>query len=83
MMGGAWIGLALVVGLLVLAWRRRGRGGDRTATPARRPAERRGWFVVIGAGIVLPIARDRGALRRLGHLRHPHDAGAGGDADRG
>ena len=51
MMGGAWIGLAVVVGLLVIAWRRRGgaEGADE------KTAERRGWFVVIGAGMVLPI----------------------------
>jgi cytochrome c oxidase subunit 2 len=52
MMGGAWIGLAVVVGLLVVAWRRR-RGADRAGEKA---AERRGWFVVIGAGMALPIA---------------------------
>ena len=52
MMGGAWIGLAVVVGLLVIAWRRRGgaEGADE------KTAERRGWFVVIGAGMALPIA---------------------------
>jgi cytochrome c oxidase subunit 2 len=53
MMGGAWIGLAVVVVLLVVAWRRRGGPGSRAGEKA---AERRGWFVVIGAGMVLPIA---------------------------
>jgi cytochrome c oxidase subunit II len=55
MMGGAWIGLAVVVGLLVVAWRRRGRSAaeDRAREKA---AERRGWLVVIGAGMALPIA---------------------------
>jgi cytochrome c oxidase subunit II len=52
MMGGAWIGLAVVVGLLVVAWRR--RGGAEAAD--EKKAERRGWFVVIGAGMALPIA---------------------------
>ena len=52
MMGGAWIGLAVVVVLLVLAWRRRGRKSG----VGEKAAERRGWFVVIGAGMVLPIA---------------------------
>jgi cytochrome c oxidase subunit 2 len=53
MMGGAWIGLAVVVGLLLVAWRRR-RGPEGPA--AEKKAERRGWFVVIGAGMALPIA---------------------------
>jgi cytochrome c oxidase subunit II len=55
MMGGAWIGLAVVVGLLVVAWRRRGRGGME-GHAGEKTAERRGWFVVIGAGMALPIA---------------------------
>jgi cytochrome c oxidase subunit II len=55
MMGGAWIGLAIVVGLLLLAWKRskrRGAGGDTTGDKA---GERLGWIVVVGAGIVAPI----------------------------
>jgi cytochrome c oxidase subunit 2 len=52
MMGGAWIGLAVVVGLLVVAWRRR----DRRAGAGDQPSERAGWFVVVGAGMALPIA---------------------------
>jgi cytochrome c oxidase subunit 2 len=52
MMGGAWIGLAVVVGLLVVAWKRRDRRG---AGPDEASAERRGWFVVVGAGMVVPI----------------------------
>jgi cytochrome c oxidase subunit 2 len=51
MMGGAWIGLAVVVGLLLVAWRRRNR---RPSKPGA--GERAGWFVVIGAGMALPIA---------------------------
>jgi cytochrome c oxidase subunit 2 len=51
MMGGAWIGLAVVVLLLVVAWRRRGGEGRGE----EKAAERKGWFVVIGAGMVLPI----------------------------
>jgi cytochrome c oxidase subunit 2 len=54
MMGGAWIGLAVVVGLLVIAWRRRRSGPASRA--AEKKAERRGWFLVIGAGMALPIA---------------------------
>ena len=45
MMIGAWLGLALIVALLVLAWmRRKHRGGDRL-----------GRWLVGGAGIALPI----------------------------
>jgi cytochrome c oxidase subunit 2 len=49
MLGGAWIGLAVVVVLLVVAWRRRDRAAGTSGECA-------GWFVVIGAGMVLPIA---------------------------
>jgi cytochrome c oxidase subunit 2 len=55
MMGGAWIGLAVVVGLLLLAWKRSGRRGVGTDTWGEKPGERLGWYVVVGAGIVLPI----------------------------
>jgi cytochrome c oxidase subunit 2 len=50
MLGGAWLGLGLVVALLLLAWRRRG-----TVTPDRKPNERAGWYVVVGLGIATPI----------------------------
>jgi cytochrome c oxidase subunit II len=53
MMGAAWVGLAVVVALLVVAWRRRGGRRDQAG---EKKAERRGWFVVIGAGMALPIA---------------------------
>ncbi|MGE5275263.1 MAG: cytochrome c oxidase subunit II [Verrucomicrobiota bacterium] len=56
MMGGAWIGLAVVVGLLLVAWRRRDRGGVGRPGVDEQAAERRGWFVVLGAGMALPIA---------------------------
>jgi cytochrome c oxidase subunit II len=49
MMGGAWIGLAVVVALLVIAWKRRAKVGDSPA------GERAGWYVVVGGGIALPI----------------------------
>jgi cytochrome c oxidase subunit II len=55
MMGGAWIGLAVVVGLLVVAWTRRAWSGV-AAGPHSKAAERRAWWVVIGAGMVVPIA---------------------------
>jgi cytochrome c oxidase subunit II len=56
MMGVAWGGLAIVVGLLLLAWRRRNRRGIGDDTSGEKAGERAGWFVVVGAGIVLPIA---------------------------
>jgi cytochrome c oxidase subunit II len=58
MMGGAWIGLALVVALLLLAWRRsnrRGIGSDADTTD-RKPGEKTAWYVVVGLGIVMPVA---------------------------
>jgi cytochrome c oxidase subunit 2 len=55
MMGGAWIGLAVVVALLLLAWKRAGRRGAGSDTEGEKPGERLGWYVVVGAGIVLPI----------------------------
>jgi cytochrome c oxidase subunit II len=55
MMGGAWIGLAVVVGLLLLSWKRRNRRGVGADTEGPKPGERAGWYVVVGAGIVLPI----------------------------
>jgi cytochrome c oxidase subunit II len=55
MMGGAWIGLAVVVALLLLAWKRSGRRGVGSDTGGEKPGERLGWYVVVGAGIVLPI----------------------------
>jgi cytochrome c oxidase subunit 2 len=55
MMGGAWIGLGVVVALLLLAWKRRNRRGVGGETQGPKPGEKAGWFVVVGAGIVLPI----------------------------
>jgi len=57
MMGGAWIGLALVVGLLVWSWRGRGgRGLGGDDDPAGvKPGERRAWYVVVGAGVAVPV----------------------------
>jgi cytochrome c oxidase subunit II len=55
MMGGAWIGLALVVGLLLLSWKRANKRGFRGDTEGLKPGERPGWYIVVGAGIVLPI----------------------------
>jgi cytochrome c oxidase subunit 2 len=56
MMGGAWVGLGVVVLLLLLSWRRarnRGLGGD---TQGEKPGERASWYVVVGLGIAVPIA---------------------------
>jgi cytochrome c oxidase subunit II len=54
MMGAAWIGLGIVVGLLLWSWKRRRRGfGDAAA--GTKPGEKVGWSVVVGAGIVLPM----------------------------
>jgi cytochrome c oxidase subunit II len=55
MMAGAWIGLAVVVGLLLLAWKRRNRRGFGRDTEGEQAGERLGWIVVVGAGIVVPI----------------------------
>jgi cytochrome c oxidase subunit II len=55
MMGGAWIGLALVVGLLILARVRANRRGFGSDTEGLKPSERPGWYVVVGMGIVVPI----------------------------
>jgi cytochrome c oxidase subunit 2 len=56
MMGAAWIGLAVVVALLLLSWIRASRRGIGRDTSGLKPGERPGWFVVVGAGIALPIA---------------------------
>jgi cytochrome c oxidase subunit 2 len=51
MMGVAWVGIALVVGLMLFAWRRaHRRPGHET-----KEGEKLGFRVVIGAGIVFPI----------------------------
>jgi cytochrome c oxidase subunit II len=55
MMGGAWIGLAVVVGLLLIAWWRRDRRGGVARPADPKAGERAGWFVVVGAGMVVPI----------------------------
>jgi cytochrome c oxidase subunit 2 len=55
MMGGAWIGLALVVFLLLLSRARANRRGFGRDTKGLKPAERPGWYVVVGAGIAMPI----------------------------
>jgi cytochrome c oxidase subunit II len=57
MMGVAFGGLALVSGLLVLAWVRRGRRGFSAADEDDpHPGERLSWWVVVGMGVVFPLA---------------------------
>ncbi|HEX2588869.1 MAG TPA: cytochrome c oxidase subunit II [Gaiellales bacterium] len=55
MMGGAWLGLALVVGLLFWSWKRRNRRGLGDDVEGPKPGERRSWYVVLGLGIATPI----------------------------
>jgi cytochrome c oxidase subunit II len=55
MTGGAWLGLGLVVALLVLSWRRANRRGIGSDTAGTKPGEKAGWYVVVGAGIAMPI----------------------------
>jgi cytochrome c oxidase subunit 2 len=51
----AFGGLALVTGLLVLAWVRRGRRGIGGDTDDPHPGEKPAWFVVVGMGVVVPL----------------------------
>jgi cytochrome c oxidase subunit II len=51
----AFGGLALVTGLLVLAWVRRGRRGLGSDTEDPHPGEKPAWFVVVGMGVVFPL----------------------------
>jgi cytochrome c oxidase subunit 2 len=56
MMGGAWIGLALVVGLLILSWVRRGRRGTPADPDDPHPGEKAGWTMVVGVGVIVALA---------------------------
>jgi cytochrome c oxidase subunit 2 len=55
MMGGAWLGLGLVVALLFFAWKRANRPGLGRDTSGEKPGEKAAWRVVVGAGIAMPI----------------------------
>jgi cytochrome c oxidase subunit 2 len=55
MMAVAFGGLALVTGLLVLAWIRRNRRGIGGDTDDPHPGEKPSWFVVVGMGVVFPL----------------------------
>ena len=56
MMAVAFGGLALVTGLLVWAWVRRGRRGFGGDPDDPHPGEKPAWFVVVGMGVVFPLA---------------------------
>ena len=57
MMAVSFGGLALITGLLVVAWLRRGRRGfGADADPEDpHPGEKPAWFVVVGMGVVFPL----------------------------
>jgi cytochrome c oxidase subunit 2 len=55
MMAVAFGGLALVTGLLVFAWVRRGKRGLGADAEDPHPGERPAWFVVVGMGVVFPL----------------------------
>jgi cytochrome c oxidase subunit 2 len=55
MTGGAFVGLAVVVGLLLLAWKRAKRRGAGSDTGGEKPGERLGWTVVLVGGVAVPI----------------------------
>jgi cytochrome c oxidase subunit II len=55
MTGVSAVGLAVVIGLLLLAWKRAGRRGAGNDTQGPKPGERAGWYVVVIGGVVVPI----------------------------
>jgi cytochrome c oxidase subunit II len=55
MMGIAWVGVAVVVGLMLLAWRRADRKGIAGDHEGPKAGEKTGWRVVVGAGVIFPI----------------------------
>jgi cytochrome c oxidase subunit II len=55
MLGGAVIGMAVVVGLLLLAWIRRGQRGFGSDTEGQKPGERASTAVVLGFGVAVPL----------------------------
>ncbi|HET7568732.1 MAG TPA: cytochrome c oxidase subunit II [Gaiellaceae bacterium] len=56
MTGGAFVGLGLVVGLLVLSWLRRDTRGLPPDPDDPHPGEKAGWTVVVGLGVGLALA---------------------------
>jgi hypothetical protein len=57
MMGGLWVGLAVVCAILVAAWFRR----DRPGVPFFRDPDRTGWAVVLSLGFAVPIIGSPGS----------------------
>jgi cytochrome c oxidase subunit 2 len=55
MMAVSFGGLALITGLLVYAWVRRGRRGFGADPDDPHPGEKPSWFVVVGMGVVFPL----------------------------
>ena len=55
MMAVSFGGLALITGLLVFAWVRRGRRGVGADSADPHPGEKPAWFVVLGMGVVFPL----------------------------
>jgi cytochrome c oxidase subunit 2 len=55
MMGGAWLGLGLVVALLFWSYKRRKRRGFGDDVEGDKPGEKRSWYAVLGLGIAMPI----------------------------
>jgi cytochrome c oxidase subunit II len=55
MMAVAFGGLALITGMLIFAWVRRGRRGFGADPDDPHPGEKPSWFVVVGMGVVFPL----------------------------
>jgi cytochrome c oxidase subunit II len=55
MLGAAAIGFAVVAGLLLLAWIRRGRRGFGSDTEGQKPGERISTGIVLGLGVAVPV----------------------------
>src|SRR5438093_2541905 len=55
MLGGAFVGVAVVTSILVAAWFLRGRRGIGTDTEGDKPGERVSTAVVLGLGVAVPI----------------------------
>ncbi len=55
MLGGAAIGMAVIAGLLLLAWIRRGARGFGSDTEGDKPGERVATGIVLGLGVAVPL----------------------------
>jgi cytochrome c oxidase subunit II len=56
MLGGSWLGVLLVAGLLFAAWMRRGRRGIGRDTAGLKPGERVSGAIVVVLGVAVPLA---------------------------